>query len=170
MNTAVSLSAAAPKLRPQSYSGSSASLVLASLHWQLRCRAPHETESVCWPAAGLAVVAYLYWPLGCGEYRMLSAKPGQRAHATSEERIMQRRRSAGRRAKTARRGLTLRSSGAPTAWRTGRQALGLRPIVRLPSSTPCRCRPLNSNVRQREAQYKSTTTIGHLCGLERAAG
>ena len=44
-------------------------------------------------------------------------------------------------------GLTLRSSGAPTAWRTGHQALGLRPIFRLLSGAPrCRCR-LNSNVR-----------------------
>ena len=45
------------------------------------------------------------------------------------------------------RGLTLRSSRAPTARRAGQQALGLRPILRLLSSTPrCRAR-LNSNVR-----------------------
>ena len=49
----------------------------------------------------------------------------------------------------ARRGLTFRSSGAPTACRAGHQALGLRPILRLLSSAPCRCRPLNSNVRPR---------------------
>ena len=45
------------------------------------------------------------------------------------------------------RGLTLRSSRAPTARRAGQQALALRPILRLLSSTPrCRAR-LNSNVR-----------------------
>jgi len=44
-------------------------------------------------------------------------------------------------------GLTSRSSGAPTACRTGHQALGLRPILRLLSSAPCRRRPLSSNVR-----------------------
>ena len=43
--------------------------------------------------------------------------------------------------------LTPRSSGAPTACRAGHQALGLRPILRLLSSTPCRRRPLSSNVR-----------------------
>jgi hypothetical protein len=46
------------------------------------------------------------------------------------------------------RRLTPRSSGAPTAWRAGHQALGLRPILRLLSSVPCRRRPLSSNVRQ----------------------
>ena len=46
-------------------------------------------------------------------------------------------------------GLTLRSSGAPTAWRTGHQALGLRPILRLLSSAPRRRCPLSSNVRPR---------------------
>ena len=47
-------------------------------------------------------------------------------------------------------GLTPRSSGPPTAWRTDRQALGLRPILRLPAGAP-RCRgPLNSNVRPHE--------------------
>ena len=44
-------------------------------------------------------------------------------------------------------GLTTRSSGAPTAWRTGHQALGLRPILRLLSSAPRRRCPLSSNVR-----------------------
>jgi hypothetical protein len=48
----------------------------------------------------------------------------------------------------AKRCLTLRSSGAPTAWRTGHQAQGLRPILRLLSSTPRCCLPLTSNVRQ----------------------
>jgi len=46
------------------------------------------------------------------------------------------------------RGLTPRSSGAPTAGHAGHQALGLRPILRLLSSAPCRRRPLSSNVRQ----------------------
>ena len=41
-NTAVSLRAPGPKLRPQSYSGSFASLVLASLQWRLRRRTPHQ--------------------------------------------------------------------------------------------------------------------------------
>ena len=49
-------------------------------------------------------------------------------------------------------GLTPRSRRAPTAWHTGRQALGLRPILRLPPSAPrCRCR-LSSNVRPRQSQ------------------
>ena len=43
--------------------------------------------------------------------------------------------------------LTPRSSGAPTACRTGHQALGLRPILRLLSSAPRRRCPLSSNVR-----------------------
>jgi hypothetical protein len=48
----------------------------------------------------------------------------------------------------AQRCLTPRSSGAPTSRRTGHQAQGLRPILRLLSSAP-RCRlPLTSNVRQ----------------------
>ena len=47
-----------------------------------------------------------------------------------------------------RRRLTPRSSGAPTACHAGHQALGLRPILRLLSSAPCRRRPLSSNVRQ----------------------
>ena len=46
-------------------------------------------------------------------------------------------------------GLTPRSSGAPTACHAGPQALGLRPILRLLSSAPCRCHPLSSNVRPR---------------------
>ena len=44
--------------------------------------------------------------------------------------------------------LTLRSSGRPTALRAGRQAQGLRPILRLPSITQHRRAPLSSNVRQ----------------------
>jgi hypothetical protein len=44
-------------------------------------------------------------------------------------------------------GLTPRSSGAPTAWHTGHQALGLRPILRLLSSVPRHYCPLSSNVR-----------------------
>jgi hypothetical protein len=48
----------------------------------------------------------------------------------------------------AQRCLTLRSSGAPTAWRTGHQAQGLRPILRLLSSTPRCWLPLTSNVRR----------------------
>ena len=55
-------------------------------------------------------------------------------------------RSAALKQPPARRGLTLRSSGVPTARRAGHQALGLRPILRLLSSASCRCRPLNSNV------------------------
>jgi hypothetical protein len=50
----------------------------------------------------------------------------------------------------AQRCLTLRSSGAPTAWRTGHQAQGLRPILRLLSSTPRCLLPLTSNVRRRK--------------------
>ena len=45
--------------------------------------------------------------------------------------------------------LTRRSSGRTTALRSGRQALGLRPSLRLPSSPQCRCAPLSSNVRPR---------------------
>jgi len=45
--------------------------------------------------------------------------------------------------------LNPRSSGAPTACHAGHQALGLRPILRLLSSAPCRCRPLSRN-RQRK--------------------
>ena len=75
-------------------------------------------------------------------------KPGQRAHATSEERTMHRTRSAGRRAKSARRGLTLRSSGAPTAGHQ-RPAGGTRYIFAIRALASCRCRPLNSNVRRR---------------------
>ena len=78
------------------------SLARARLRCQQWCRWSHQAKSVCWPAAGSSVVAYLHRPLGCGEYRMCSAKSGQRAHATSEERTMQCTRSAGRRAKSAR--------------------------------------------------------------------
>ena len=49
------------------------------------------------------------------------------------------------------RGLTIRSSGAPTAWHTGHQALGLRPILRLLSSAPRHWRQLSSNVRPRNS-------------------
>jgi hypothetical protein len=48
----------------------------------------------------------------------------------------------------AQRCLTLRSSGAPTSRRTGHQAQGLRPILRLLSSAPRCWLPLTSNVRQ----------------------
>ena len=48
--------------------------------------------------------------------------------------------------------LTPRSSRAPTAGRAGHQALGLRPILRLLSSTPHRRCRLNSNVRLRKNQ------------------
>jgi hypothetical protein len=48
----------------------------------------------------------------------------------------------------AQRCLTPRSSGAPTSRRTGHQAQGLRPILRLLSSTPRCWLPLTSNVRQ----------------------
>ena len=64
-----------------------------------------------------------------------------------------------------RRGLTLRSSGVPTACHAGHQALGLRPILRLLSSAPCRWRPLSSNVRQHSprpfvcAAFKTTTAV-----------
>ena len=50
------------------------------------------------------------------------------------------------------RGLTPRSSGAPTACRAGHQAPGLRPILRLLSSATYRCRPLSSNVRPGDEQ------------------
>ena len=50
-------------------------------------------------------------------------------------------------------GLTIHSSGPPTACRTSQQAQGLRPILRLLSGTP-RCRgPLNSNVRQTRVSF-----------------
>ena len=51
------------------------------------------------------------------------------------------------------RGLTPRSSGAPTAWRTGPQARGQRPILRFLSSTPRRRCPLSSNVRRHKQQF-----------------
>ena len=54
--------------------------------------------------------------------------------------------------------LTRRSSGRTTALRSGRQALGLRPILRLPSSPQCRCAPLSSNVR-RHKRPSSTSTL-----------
>jgi hypothetical protein len=47
----------------------------------------------------------------------------------------------------AQRCLTHRSSGAPTSRRAGHQAQGLRPILRLLSSTPRCWLPLTSNVR-----------------------
>jgi len=51
------------------------------------------------------------------------------------------------------RGLTPRSSGAPTAGHAGHQALGLRPILRLLSGASCRRRPLSSNVRPRNQPH-----------------
>jgi hypothetical protein len=44
-----------------------------------------------------------------------------------------------------------RSSGAPTSRRTGHQAQGLRPILRLLSSTPRCWLPLTANVRRQNA-------------------
>ena len=55
--------------------------------------------------------------------------------------------------------LTPRSSGAPTAWHTGHQALGLRPILRLLSSAPRCRRPLSSNVRP----HTKCTLSNHSC-------
>ena len=78
-------------------------------------------------------------------------KPGQRAHATSEERTKQRTWSAGRWAKSARRGLTLRSRGAPTAGHQ-RPAGGTRYIFAIRALASCRRRPLNSNVRPRKIE------------------
>ena len=49
--------------------------------------------------------------------------------------------------------LTPRSSRAPTAGRAGHQALGLRPILRLLSSTPHRRCRLNSNVRPQNSPH-----------------
>ena len=63
--------------------------------------------------------------------------------------------------------LTLRSSGAPTAWRTGHQALGLRPILRLLSSTPRRRRPLSLHVRHHESSH-SAFPAKSTCGLRHA--
>ena len=57
------------------------------------------------------------------------------------------------------RGLTRRSSGRTTALRSGRQALGLRPILRLPSSPQCRCAPLSSNVRAHQGAV-SAKSVG----------
>ena len=54
--------------------------------------------------------------------------------------------------------LTRRSSGRTTALRSGRQALGLRPILRLPSSPQCRCTPLSSNVRLHKFQHLHRAT------------
>ena len=54
-----------------------------------------------------------------------------------------------RKAKPARRGLTLRSSGAPTAGHQ-RPVGGTRYIFTVRALASCRCRPLNSNVRQRK--------------------
>ena len=79
----------------------------------------------------------------------------------------------------ARCGLTTRSSGAPTACHAGHQALGLRPILRLLSSAPCRRRPLSSNVRPRNHQIQNSRRTsccrrppaslnGSLCALRAA--
>ena len=57
------------------------------------------------------------------------------------------------------RGLTIRSSGAPTAWHTGHQALGLRPILRLLSSAPRRRRPLSSHVRPRNSGIPTAPSL-----------
>jgi len=60
-------------------------------------------------------------------------------------------------------GLTPRSSGAPTACHAGHQALGLRPILLLLSSAPCRRRPLSSNVRPQNpapTAYRRNTRTG----------
>ena len=56
-------------------------------------------------------------------------------------------------------GLTLRSIGAPTACHAGHQALGLRPILRLLSSAPCRRRPLSSNVRPRRTRITINRSV-----------
>ena len=69
------------------------------------------------------------------------------------------------------RGLTIRSSGATTAWHTGHQALGLRPILRLLSSAPRRRRPLSSNVRPRNKQLRQLmqpNPIAELHGASRS--
>jgi hypothetical protein len=57
--------------------------------------------------------------------------------------------------------LTLHSSGPPTALRASRQALGLRPILRLPSAAQRRRGPLNSNVRQHTARHPAICTLRH---------
>ena len=77
------------------------------------------------------------------------------------------------------RGLTLRSSGTPTARRTGHQAQGLRPILRLLSSASRRWRPLSSTlgperlpVHRDFAQRRQTRIFdcsgrsSHQCGRE----
>jgi hypothetical protein len=53
--------------------------------------------------------------------------------------------------------LTPRSSGAPKSRRTGHQAQGLRPILRLLSSTPRCWLPLTSNVRQHVQALRSAS-------------
>ena len=71
------------------------------------------------------------------------------------------------------RGLTPRSSGAPTAGHAGQQALGLRPILRLLPSAPCRRRPLSSNVRRRKdpeiTSAGSITARPETCGKLRSS-
>jgi hypothetical protein len=60
----------------------------------------------------------------------------------------------------AQRCLTHRSSGAPTSRRTGHQAQGLRPILRLLSSAPRCWLPLTSNVRQHtQALWRASISI-----------
>ena len=63
------------------------------------------------------------------------------------------------------RGLTIRSSGAPTAWHTGHQALGLRPILRLLSSVSRRRRPLSSNVRPRSSEIPTAPSLESCAAL-----
>jgi hypothetical protein len=86
----------------------------------------------------------------------------------------------------AQRCLTLRSSGAPTSRRAGHQAQGLRPILRLLSSTPRCWLPLTSNVRQHvqaprfaciSIQMQSSAAVGSIqivvpafCGIGQGRG
>ena len=70
-------------------------------------RLAHQAKSVCWPAAGLAMVAPSYSPHGCRKYRTRAARHGRLVLATNQSRAMQHPSLARRRVWPARRGLTL---------------------------------------------------------------
>jgi hypothetical protein len=53
--------------------------------------------------------------------------------------------------------LTPRSSGPPTAWRLGRAAVLF--IIVHAAKAPRRCRPLNSNVRQRREAVQGASKV-----------
>ena len=127
------------------------SLALAKPCWKQLCRWPHQAKSVCWPAAGSAMVEPSCSLHGCRKYRTRAARHGRLVLATNQSRAMQHASLARRRAWPARRGLTLRSSGAPTAGHQ-RPAGGTRYILAVRALASCRRRPLSSNVRPRKTK------------------